>query len=342
MSSAKYKIINNKGVTKSSMNYKEAIINCCNKLGIELIGFTKCRVFEELRESYINRKAHGLENEFEERDVEKRINPFLYMKEGRTLISIAFPYMYDRKNNSEVYFSKYTLGMDYHKVVGKYLKDLCEFIESLGGKADYFVDSNALPERYIAYLSGIGFIGRNNMLITEKYGSYIFLGEIITDLEIEEDIPKECKCKECNLCIRACPTKALKGDKDNPNICLSYVTQKKDINDEEMAKLKGRLFGCDTCQDVCPYNKEIEFSQLEEFKPYEFMKKIDYEEILNMSKKEFNEKYKETSCGWRGKNIIQRNMIINLHNLKRLENGLRFNSPYVKEYYNILLKNHNN
>ncbi|QGU96057.1 tRNA epoxyqueuosine(34) reductase QueG [Clostridium bovifaecis] len=320
------------------MSYKEDIVGYCNKLGIENIGFTKCRVFEELREFYSHRKSKQIENEFEEDDIEKRINPFLYMEEGKTIISLAFPYIYEKYNNTEGYFSKYTLGIDYHKVVGKYMESICGFIESLGGKAKYFVDSNALPERYIAYLSGVGFIGKNNMLITEEYGSYIFLGEIVTDLEIEEDRPKETECGECDICLRACPVSAIDKENNNPNMCLSYITQKKDIDEQEMSELKGRLFGCDTCQDVCPYNKNIKFSQLEEFKPFDFMKTIDYEDILNMSKKDFNEKYKLTSCGWRGKSILQRNVLINLARLKKLDEGKKFNSPYIQEYYKKLLK----
>lgn len=322
------------------MNKKEEIIEYCSSLGIDLIGFTECRVFEELRELYVRRKSLGMENEFEESNIEKRINPFFYMDDGKTIISIGFPYMYSRGYNSPIYFSKYTRGIDYHIVAKKYLEKICNFIKSLGGKAEYFVDSNALPERYIAYLCGIGFIGKNNMIINEKYGSYIFLGEIITDLYIEKSIPIECKCGDCSLCIKSCPTNALEREKKNPNVCLSYITQKKHIDDEWMSKLGGRLFGCDTCQNVCPFDKDADLSNLQEFKPLEFMENVDCDEILNLTKKDFNEKYKLTSCGWRGKNIIQRNMLINLANLKKLHKNIKFNSPYVEEYYNKLLKKH--
>lgn len=322
------------------MSKKEEIIEYCSSIGIDLIGFTECRVFEELRELYVRRKSLGLENEFEENNIEKRINPFFYMDDGKTIISIGFPYMYNQSYNSPIYFSKYTRGIDYHIVAKKYLEKICNFIKSLGGKAECFVDSNALPERYIAYLCGIGFIGKNNMIINEKYGSYIFLGEIITDLYIEKSTPIESKCGDCNLCIKSCPTNALDSEKKNPNICLSYITQKKNIGEEWMNKLGGRLFGCDTCQDVCPFNKDVNLSTIHEFKPLEFMEKVDCDEILNLTKKDFNEKYKLTSCGWRGKNIIQRNMLINLANLKKLDKNRKFNSPYVEEYYNKLLKKH--
>lgn len=322
------------------MSYKSEIIEFCNTLNLDTIGFCECRTFKELIPFFKERKEKGLENEFEEHDIGKRVNLKLYMKDGKTIISIAFPYLYTLESNSEVYFSKYTLGKDYHLVVSDYLKKICNFINTLGGKAIYFVDSNALPERYIAYLCGIGFIGKNNMIITEKYGSYVFLGEIITDLNIEKDMPIEQKCGDCTICLKECPTKAINKNGSCPNICLSYITQKKHIEDNFFEKLGGRLFGCDSCQNMCPYNKDVQLSSLEEFKPYEYMKNISLEELININNKIFKEKYSLTSCGWRGKNILQRNALI-YSALKR--NNLNMdikdiNSPYVEDYYHRLLK----
>ena len=149
--------------------FKEEIKAFCKSLGLDTIGFIECRKFQELRDFYIYRKENNLENEFEEKDIEKRINPNMYLEEGKTIISIAFPYCssedFNCNNNG---FSIYTKRYDYHRVVKKYLDEICKFIESLGGKAVGLVDSNSLPERYIAYLCGIGFIGKNNMIITKK------------------------------------------------------------------------------------------------------------------------------------------------------------------------------
>lgn len=319
---------------------KKLIIKFCNGLGIDLVGFSKCRIYEELRPYFTLRQEQGLVNEFEEKNIDNKIDPFYYMKEGKTIITLVFPYKYLMPKNKDIYFSIYTLGMDYHKVVSSYLKKVCDFIESIGGKAVHLVDSNNLPERYIASQSGVGFIGKNNMLITEKYGSYVFLGEIITDLCIEPDIPKEQGCGECNLCLISCPTKCLNYKQTNSNKCLSYITQKKDIEDQWLLKLKGRLFGCDTCQKVCPYNYNTEKSNLIEFQPFDFMIDVDAEEILNMDNKIFKEKYKNTSCGWRGKNILKRNALIDSvvkGNLIDVEiNDIK--SPYIKEYYHRLLK----
>lgn len=324
------------------MDNKAQIKEFCKKLGLELVGFTKCRKFNELESYYERLKEKKLLNEFEEKNIEAKINPFKIMKNGKTIISIAFPYVFGKEENKDIYFSKYTQGMDYHKVLSYYLKRVCDFIvENLDGEAQYFVDSNPLPERYIAYMSGVGFIGKNKMLITKKYGSYVFLGEIITDLIIEEDKPIENLCGQCNLCKQSCPTNALQIG--NSNICLSYITQKKDIEDKWFSKLEGRLFGCDTCQDVCPFNNDIQFSNIPELKPFDFMKNVECREILDLKGSTFRDKYKITSCGWRGKNILIRNMLINQFYKGTCDknNNMQFESAYINNYYNRLLNNSN-
>lgn len=326
------------------MNSKEEIVRFCKINGLNTIGFSKCRIYHELNPFFYERKKLRLENEFEEQDVDKRINPFIYMRGGKTIISIAFPYLYNEDVDQKVYFSNYTKGRDYHLVTIEYMKKICRFIENMGAKAMYFVDSNVLPERYIAQLAGVGFIGKNNMLITERYGSYVFLGEIITDLIIQPDEPLKQKCDDCEICLASCPTSSIVkgqvGINNNSNICLSYITQKKDIEDFWFEKLDGRLFGCDTCQRVCPYNKDIEFSVIKEFKPYEHMKTVDLKVLINIDNQLFKDNYKVTSCGWRGKNILKRNAIINAIFVEKAKiiTVEKDTSPYIRDYYYRLLK----
>lgn len=322
------------------MDCKESIKEFCKSLGLELVGFTGCRLFSELQSVFFQRKARGIENEFEEQDIEKRINPFNYMKDGKTIISIAFPYFHGQNSKQKIHFSKYTLAKDYHVVLSAYLEKICSHIETLGGKALYFADNNSLPERYIAYLSGIGFIGKNNTLITKEYGSYVFLGEIITDLEIEEDKPMQAGCGSCKLCADACPSGSLVSN--NPNLCLSFITQKKDIDDQWFSLLNGRLFGCDTCQEVCPYNHRVKESLVSDFAPLSFMEHPDIMELISLNNKTFDEKYRKTAAGWRGKSILQRNALINLfysagENMEPLRN-LKFASPRLQDIYNRLLR----
>ncbi len=326
------------------MDIKNEILKFCSSLNLDLVGFIKCRKFEELKGFLKERQDLNLQNEFEEEDIEKRINPNIYMEKGKTIISIAFPYanLENFENNG---FSIYTKGEDYHKVLHEYLEKVCGFINSLGGSSIALVDSNSLPERYIASLAGIGFIGKNNMIITEKYGSYVFLGEIITDLEIfEEDkitlqeSMEYKKCGACTICFKECPTKAINKFRKNTNICVSYLTQKKELNNNELNLLNGRIFGCDSCQLKCPYNEHIEFSNIESFKVKEFMKNDNEDFIINLNNKIFKESYKTTSCGWRGKNILIRNAIIRKFKLKKESiYNIKSESSYINNYIDRLL-----
>lgn len=327
------------------MDKQEKIIKFCKSINLDLVGFIKCREFSELKEFYSERKELKLENEFEESDILKRINPKTYMEDGKTIISIAFPYNTNEKlcDNG---FSIYTKGMDYHIAVHKYLESICEFIKSLGGECRAFTDSNSLPERHIAALAGIGFIGKNNMLITEKYGSYVFLGEIITDLEIYDkdkttfhNIREYSKCGGCNICFNECPSKSINNFRRNPNICVSYLTQKKELNDKEINLINGRIFGCDSCQIKCPYNENVSFTSLKEFEVKDFMKNDDEDFIININNSLFKETFKTTSCGWRGKNTLIRNAMIRKKKFKNKELGnIKSESPYIKEYIKMLCK----
>lgn len=327
------------------MNLKEEVLSYCKSFGLTNIGFIKCRKFNELEKFYVNRKELNIQNEFEEDDISKRINPNHYMEEGKTIISIAFPYLHE-ENYFDNGFSLYTRGNDYHRVIKSYLDKVCEFIILKGGKALSFVDSNTLPERYIAYLAGVGFIGKNNMLITKEYGSYVFLGEIITDLDIYDDdngsfeeLIKYKECGDCNICFGECPTKSINPNRKNPNICLSYITQKKDLEEWEMKALNGRVFGCDSCQLKCPYNEKVEFSNIEGFKPLEFMNKDYNKDIISMGNAEFKSTLKNISCGWRGKNVLKRNALIRMkmYNGKEVKE-IKSDSPYIQEYIDRIEK----
>lgn len=323
---------------------KQKIIDFCGSMGLDTIGFCPCRKFEELKPFYEMRLRRHLQNEFEAKELEERINPFMYMPEGRTIISLAFPYYVKEQEEKENGFSIYTKRQDYHRVVKQYLNELISFIESLGGKAVGMVDSNALPERYIAYLAGVGFIGKNNMLITEKYGSYVFLGEIITDLEIKcieerhyEDLKQYKECGSCEKCLGECPTRSINKAGCNPNICLSYLTQKKDLTDGEIKLLKGNIFGCDFCQLKCPYNENAESSGLSGFKALDYMND-EPAFYAGMDNKFFKEKMSSTSCGWRGKNVIKRNALIRMAYEEEEIEGLAGESPYLNDYIKRLLE----
>ena len=331
------------------MGVKEDIINYCTSLGIDSVGFVACRKFNELESFYKYRKENNLENEFEEKEIQKRIDSSEWFEGGKTIVSIAFPYLSLEKDCTDNGFSLYTQGTDYHVVVNKYLGEIEKIIESYGGKSKSFVDSNTLPERYLAFISGVGFIGKNNLIITKKHGSYVFLGEIVTDLEFYDEDKRSFdeinafkECGDCNICYEECPTKAINKVRKNCNICLSYITQKKDLEDWEIVKLDGRMFGCDSCQLKCPYNRDAEKTSIEEFKVMDFMNECNDEFIINMNNGEFKSTFKRTSCGWRGKNILKRNAFIRrklyLKKDVKFEGMTKVESPYLQEYLNRLNK----
>ena len=316
---------------------EQQIRTFCETLGIDTMGFMPCRRLDELVPFYRKREERNLQNEFEAKDIEMRVNPLHYMPEGKTIISIAFPYHHQEQEVLNG-FSTYTKRPDYHRVVKSYLDQIKAFIETLGGKAVTFVDSNTLPERYIAYLAGVGFIGKNNMLITEKYGSYVFLGEIITDLEVngknqrtQAEMLAHKECGSCERCLKECPTKSINSFQCNPNICLSYLTQKKQLNEKEIKLLKGNIFGCDYCQLQCPYNLNAVSSPLEAFKILDFMEE-QAEVYAGMDNAFFKEKLSGTSCGWRGKNVIKRNALIRLNYEGKEVNSFKGDSPYINAY----------
>lgn len=330
-------------------NFKIELIKFIESLNIFDYGFTECRVFEELREYITCKKNSNHLTEFEDKDVENRINPFLSFENGKTIISFAFPYLIEGENYNK-YFSKYTQGKDYHYVVSSYLKKICDFIESRGYSSKYFCDTNNLPERYIAYLCGVGHIGKNSLLYTKNYGSYVFLGEIITDcilfdsensngefyIEKFKDMKDFKFCGDCTRCLKSCPNDVLRIK--NFNKCVSNLTQKKSLNDDEINNLNGMIFGCDVCQDSCPKNKNIKYSNIEDFKIEKFIEDMDDSVIMSMDNKYFKENFKKISCSWRGKNLLKRNVIIknknNIDFIRKLNLG---NVEYLNYYKNKML-----
>lgn len=329
---------------------RQKIESFCKQLGLDTIGFIPCRRFDELEAFYQYRQEKNLQNEFEGKVLEQRLNPKHYLANGKTIISIAFPYDYEeidaveKMTSRDNGFSIYTKRLDYHRVVKKYLEQIVLYIQELGGQAIALVDSNTLPERYIAYLAGIGFIGKNNMLITKQYGSYVFLGEIITDLEIpcedqrtHSELTIFAECGQCENCLKECPTKSINKSRCNPNICLSYLTQKKALTTSEIKLLKGNIFGCDFCQLRCPYNEAAQKSALQDFIALAYMEEEPsiYAEMNNQF---FKEKISGTSCGWRGKNVIRRNAIIRMAYEGKEVQGFLGESPYINEYVQKLIE----
>ncbi|EJL23086.1 tRNA epoxyqueuosine(34) reductase QueG [Brevibacillus sp. BC25] len=306
---------------------KQSIIDYAKKIGIDKIGFASADPFTTLKERLIVHREKGYESGFEEPDLEKRTNPELLLDGARSLISIALAYPSKLKNPPKSEPGAYrgilcraAWGTDYHHVLRDKLDKLTRFIMELepGARIESMVDTGALSDRAVAERAGIGFVGKNCAIITPEFGSWVYLGELVTNLPLPSDQSIEEGCGDCNICVDACPTGALiQGGQLDAQRCVAYLTQVKDfIPDEFRGKIGNRLYGCDTCQTVCPKNRRIDNDHHAEFQPDPEIAKPLLIPLLQMSNKEFKEKFGQSSSSWRGKKPIQRNAILALAHFK--------------------------
>ena len=304
------------------MNIKEEIINLAKEIGISKIGFTTADDFDYLEKSLRLAVEEGRNSGFEHKNIEERIKPKLSLASAKTIISIAVAYPHKLKQQPQktAYkrgkFTPNSWGLDYHYVLQDKLDRLAKGIEELTADFEYkgMVDTGALVDTAVAQRAGIGFIGKNGLVISKEFGSYMFLGELITNLDIEPDQPVDYGCGDCNRCVTACPTSCLIGDGTmNAKRCLSFQTQDKGVMDLEFRKkIKTVIYGCDICQICCPYNKGLDNPLATEIDP-----DLSHPELLpflELSNGQFKEKFGHVAGSWRGKNILQRNAIIALAN----------------------------
>jgi epoxyqueuosine reductase len=242
-------------------------------------------------ENWLNKNQHG-QMSYMENHFDKRLNPTLLVDGAKSVVSLLLNYYPSEIQNQESYkISKYAYGQDYHSVIKEKLKELLfsiqENIGAVYGRA--FVDSAPILDKAWAAKSGLGWIGKNSNLLTQQVGSFYFIAELIIDLELEYDYATTDHCGTCTACIDACPTEAIvapyivDGSK-----CISYFTieLKENIPPELKGKLDDWAFGCDICQDVCPWNK---FS-----KPHSEPLFNPNPELLSMTKKDWEEITEET------------------------------------------------
>lgn len=245
-------------------------------LGFSFCGISKARRLEEEAprlEKWLSQNYHGkmayMENHFE-----KRLDPRLLVDDAKSVISLLVNYFpgTHTQYSSPLKVSKYALGDDYHHVIKEMLFKLAADLKSEAGDINFrvFTDSAPVLDRAWAVNSGLGWIGKNSMMISRKHGSYFFIAEIITDLELEYDDPFGGNyCGDCSRCMDACPTGAIVAPRTlDASKCISYLTieLKDSIPQEFKGKTNNWIFGCDVCQDVCPWNK---FSIKHSITPFE-------------------------------------------------------------------------
>jgi epoxyqueuosine reductase len=250
-------LINNKE------KYAQLIKAESKRLGFLSCGVSKAGFLEEEAprlENWLNNQMNG-QMSYMENHFDKRLNPTLLVDDAKSVISLLLNYYPSELQNEDSYkISKYAYGQDYHHVIKEKLKELLHFIQTeigeVSGRA--FVDSAPVLDKAWAAKNGLGWVGKNSNLITQKVGSFYFIAELIIDLELDYDTPTTDHCGSCTACLDACPTEAIvapyvvDGSK-----CISYFTiELKDNLPQEMkGKFDDWMFGCDVCQDVCPWNR---------------------------------------------------------------------------------------
>ena len=272
------------------MNYSQLIKQKAEKFGFQSCGISKAEFLEEEAprlETWLNKGYHG-EMKYMENHFDKRLNPTLLVDGAKSIISLSYNYFpkvkIDEINNFKI--SKYAYGEDYHEVIKDILKNMVAELQEEIGVFGFrvFVDSAPVLEKAWARKSGLGWVGKNANLITKKHGSFYFLAEIICDLELEYDLAVTDHCGSCRACIDACPTQAIVSDRIvDGSKCISYATieLKNEIPDYFNGKMDDWMFGCDVCQDVCPWNRFSAPTLQEKFAP-NFQK-------LNFRKNEWKE-----------------------------------------------------
>ncbi len=272
-----------------------------NELGFDEMGITDTdlsHVSSDYRQ-WLRHRFHG-EMSYMNRNIEKRLDPQKLLPSTVRIISarmnydpIAFPQAL--KDPSIAYISRYALGRDYHKVVRRRLaKVAARLREAAGGTHRAFVDSAPVLEKPIAAKAGLGWVGKNTLILNEQAGSYFFLGEIFTDipLPVTEQPVKE-QCGSCRACMTKCPTGAIVGPKElDARQCISYLTiEHKGEIPRNLRKMMGnRIFGCDDCQIVCPWNRFVPKTKVEEFSPRHQLDQLSIETLLSWDEETFMDK----------------------------------------------------
>lgn len=225
------------------------------------------------------------------------------VQNAKSVIVACFPYLLDKSEYKDINISKYAVVTDYHNVAIARLEKAVLQLKKIYPENNFsaFADNSPIPEVRAACFAGLGVRGMNSLLITEKYGSYVFIGEIVTDIEFGCEEHSEMPCIKCGKCIKSCPSLSIKENGFNRENCLSEITQKKkELTEKEIRLMKkcGCVWGCDICQDVCPMNKNAAVTEIEEF--------------LSSPVPHISENFSldGRAYEWRGRKVIERNIII--------------------------------
>lgn len=299
------------------MKTETTIKNKAREIGFDLVGITdlKPSVYQkEYRDSIEKNQNRNLS--YLKKTEEERLFPGVKFPWAKSVVVLGINYWqgsFPPPENGEVRISRYAMGKDYHMILTEKLSLLSEFIkkETRIRRTKYYTDTGPLMEKELAERAGLGWIGKNKLLITEEFGSWVFLGEILVDFELNPDKPAENKCRDCNICIAACPNKALiEAYNLDLEKCTAFQTVKKkerlpswfptDNNDY--------IFGCDICQEVCPFNSNAKTTKIKDFMPNEKIINPSLDYLRNLSEEEFYSLFSHTPINWAGREVFQRNL----------------------------------
>ncbi|MFH2095057.1 MAG: tRNA epoxyqueuosine(34) reductase QueG [Bacteroidota bacterium] len=287
------------------------------EIGFDACGITRAEYRKDdasyLRQ-WLDRNFHGsmtyMENNFE-----KRVDATKLVEGAKTVISVLLNYYPEKiqEDPTAPKISKYAYGEDYHQVIKRKLKALAEKINHniipAGSRA--FVDSAPILDRSNARYAGLGWIGKNATLISPEFGSFVFIGELVTDIEPEYDVEISERCGNCTLCMDACPTGAISEPRVvNATKCITYHTNvsEEPIPEEFRDVIGLNVYGCDICQDVCPYNRNCKPTKIPEFKPHPGLLRLSRDEWFNLSQEQFDILFNKTAIQRKGYERLKKNL----------------------------------
>ena len=297
----------------------EKIKQKAREIGFHKIGIVRAEPLETEREhleNWLNRNFHG-EMRWMEREPEKRSDPKLLFPEAESIVVVALNYFTPHEhdeNPDKGKISRYAWGDDYHDVLKEKLRELLSFIKSIDENADgkICVDTAPIMDKAWAVRAGIGWLGKHSNVITKEYGSWIFIGEILINLQLEfDDEIIEDHCGTCTACLDACPTSAIVAPYVvDSKACLSYATielRSDELPAEISENLNGWLYGCDICQDVCPWNRFEKPTEETRFEPRPDNVSPDLDKIISLSHEEYVEKFRRSAMKRTKLNGLKRN-----------------------------------
>lgn len=309
------------------MSLSRRIKKYATDLGFDLVGIAPVQTMPELN-FYKDWLAAGYAGEMKylERNIEKKCDVTQVVPEAKSVVVCAKIYHTDhplsitRKDPERGWISRYSWGDDYHDLIKKQLFELSEFVENESPQPFYsraYTDTGPIIDRIYAKYAGIGWFGKNTCIINQQIGSWFFLGEVITNIELEYDEPVPDRCGTCTRCIEACPIDAIL----EPYIldatkCISYLTieLKDDIPIELREGIGNHIFGCDICQDVCPWNSKAATTEDSAYQPRMGLVNPGFDEMINLSPEEFSQKFRKSPIKRSKYKGFMRNVLIAIGN----------------------------